>query len=62
MSIGDLAEMGYEGDANKLYLELDQDKSGYLTISEISSQSSDLWASFKAGLSFSTTISSSLSC
>lgn len=42
-----MTEMGYEGDSQKLYYLLDEDGSGFLTISEISPQSSDLWASFQ---------------
>jgi len=53
-SIGGMKEMGFEGDAANLFQKLDEDESGFLTISEISPSSSDLWASFQhwAGKTF----------
>jgi len=40
-------QMGYDGNAEALFKRLDEDDTGYLTISEISPSSSDLWSSFQ---------------
>lgn len=42
-----MEKLGYQGDAKSLYKRLDEDNSGFLTISEICPMSSDLWASFQ---------------
>lgn len=49
-----MQKMGYEGDPEALFHKLDDDGSGFLTISEVSPSSSDLWASFQhwAGKTF----------
>lgn len=41
-----MVKLGYEGEASDLFMKLDNDDSGFLTISEVSPSSSDLWASF----------------